>query len=125
MLGEHEKCVNQFSRLLSFAILLPVGFFFLSFGISSTVPAPPDALVLVDSATGSYIAPPCLAKPNVALVTVPLRTARNLKYHVEDSCRNTGAFEQEGRSPGGMLLERLGILGSLPKRWNPDGTWNW
>ena len=117
--------MNKAFGWIKVALAVPAVLLFLGFGISSSVVAPPHAVVFVDPSTGVYVAPPCLARRNMALISMPVGTARSLKYEPEPKCRDLGAFLQDARSPSGMLLERLGILGPLPSRWNKDGTWNW
>lgn len=88
--------------------------------------APDNALVLLDESKDTYLAPPCVKAEAAGLLQrVPLSLAQELKFQSDDQCRNSDDFVQEGRSLSGLLLQKVGILGPLPSRWNPDGSWNW
>jgi hypothetical protein len=64
-----------------------------------------------------------LQEAGLRLATV--QDAYDMQYRPDPDCRERGAFVADGRSLTGTLLERLGILGPLPRRWNDDGSWNW
>ena len=103
-----------------------VSVFVLGFGVRSFTTAPKHAIVLVEPARKTYIAPPCIGPLHAS--TLPPTTigkARKEKLKPDDECRNANGFIQEARSLSGMLLEKVGILRPLPSRWNSDGTWNW
>lgn len=99
-------------------------FFFLGLSLGSTMTMPKHAIVYLDMAHASYLAPSCVTDPSgYELGTAD--EAYSLSFKPDDGCRNKGGFVQEGRSLSGKLLQNLGILKPLPHRWNPDGTWNW
>ena len=99
---------------------------FLGLGCPTIKPASDDAVVCIDDSSREYRAPPCLLEQDIAdCQWATLRTVRELGYESNGECVTSGAFMMEGRSFTGSLLEELGILGPLPNRWNPDGTWNW
>ena len=57
-----------------------------------------------------------------------LSEAREGGYKSDRECVNQGAYIMEGRTMTGLVLEGIGLeilLGPLPNRWNPDGSWNW
>lgn len=124
---------------------------FLGFGVSSDRSMPRNARVYIDPERNVYLAPPCLELTDAqrtrfadlarsarsyrdsmsALVRVtglfPAVAAEvhDLQLRPEPRCRESGAFFEEGRSLTGAVLERLGMLGPKPSRWNADGSWNW
>jgi hypothetical protein len=51
--------------------------------------------------------------------------ARKLRYNPERKCRDSGSFNQDGRSLTGMLLKKIGILSPITTRCNEDGSWNY
>ena len=99
-------------------------FFMIGLGIGTSSPIPDHALVYLDDEVKTYSAPLFLQDPaSQPLVTIV--EARRLTYSPDRHSRDTGAFFEEGRSISGMLLEKVGILGPLPSRWNADGSWNY
>ena len=85
---------------------------------------PDNAILLVDRTRGVYLAPPCVEAPE-RYVQLSAAEARRRGLRPEPNCRESGAFGQEDRSLSGALLQRLGLLGPIPSRWNADGTWKW
>jgi hypothetical protein len=96
----------------------------LGLGISTTKTMPDHAWILVDDVKRVYIAQPCASEGNQLRLTT-VREAYELKYKPDEDCRNSGGFVSDGRSLTGLLLQKIGLLRPLPKRWNDDGTWNW
>lgn len=113
-------------RTVVIAGVVVVFVFFLGFGITSFVTAPENAIVLVEPAQKTYIAPSCIGPLHASsLPSTTIGKARIEKLKPDDDCRNSNGFTQEVRSLSGKLLEKIGILPPLPSRWNSDGTWNW
>lgn len=108
-------------------IILVIAFLFIAgFGIGSSITAPKYATVYIDENTETYLSPPCIPKDATKYMPkVTISDVRQLTLEVSSQCVNQGGFSQEGRSLSGNLLESLGILNPLRKRWNSDGTWNW
>jgi hypothetical protein len=98
--------------------------FGLGFGIAPTIDAPPSALVHVDTASRTYLAPPC-RQISSALGVTSLDNARKLGFSPDARCLELGGFVQRERSLSGQLLEKFGLLPPLPSRWNANGSWNW
>ena len=99
---------------------------YIGFGIGTSEIMPQNAEIFLDHTKRHYIAPPCTRieyGSQLSLATVA--EARRLAYQPEPECRDEGGFTQDGRSLSGKALEWLGVLGPLPARWNPDGSWNW
>jgi hypothetical protein len=94
------------------------------FLISPTIDAPPGALVHVDAASKTYLAPVC-RQISSALGVTTLENARKIGLSPDAGCVEQGGFVQKGRSLSGQALENLGLLAPLPSRWNPNGSWNW
>ena len=114
------RLVNGFKLVAAFAGLG----LFLGFGIGSDRSMPANAVLYLDHTSRVYIAPPCVtSRGNLAVATAAAAYA--LKYRPEAKCRDEGGFVQEDRSLTGHLLEKIGILGPVPSRWNADGSWNW
>jgi len=113
-------------RAIGIALAVCGFLFFFGFGITGFVTAPEHATVLVDPATQTYIAPPCIGPLHASsLPSTTIGKARKEKLKPDDECRNSNGFTQEARSLSGKLLERIGILPPVRSRWNADGTWNW
>ena len=113
--GYHVKLVKLAQKILIGAIIL----LFVGFGIGMSESVPLYAVVLVDDATKTYFAPQCMsprAKNFAQLRRATLADAHELKYKLDDECRNSGAFSTEGTSATGCLLIKLGIL-SPPHHW--------
>jgi hypothetical protein len=118
---------------VTFFLVLVGLLFWLGFGIRSMKGAPPHAMLYVDDARRTYASPPCVTSGSIEADMTGRRVthaqARTLGYRPDDECRNYdaegGGFLQEDRSLSGHALQWLGVLGPLPSRWNPDGTWNW
>ena len=99
--------------------------FFLGFGVGSSVTAPSQALVYVDSTSKTYVAPSCMRDLDLKLAMMTIREARNFNFSPAPECRDSGGFIQEARSLSGQVLENIGLLPRIKSRWNSDGTWNW
>lgn len=54
-----------------------------------------------------------------------LDQAEKLDLKPNTACNAHKVFEQEDRSVGGLVLEKIGLLKPLPSRWDPNGSWNW
>lgn len=113
--------------LSAVGLLLVAGFL-----VQSSRAAPRNALLYLDAATGEYLSPPCLSDgvvPDNALEDPRYRRVRRWELprgaHPNAECRDDDGFLQPGRSLTGTLLERVGMLDTLPSRWNADGTWRW
>ena len=98
--------------------------FGLGFGITTSIDAPPGALVQVDAASRTYFAPPC-RQISSGLGITTLENARKLGFSPDARCLELGGFVQRNRSASGQLLEKFGLLAPLPGRWNANGSWNW
>ena len=107
-------------------ILLGLGLF-LGLGIGSDRSMPRNAVVYLDHNSRQYIAPPCAEAREYArlLATSNASEAYLLRYAPEPECRDDGSFIQDDRSLTGSLLQKVGVLGPIRSRWNPDGAWNW
>jgi hypothetical protein len=77
---------------------------------------PLRAPVLVHDATRTYFAPICVKPGRGDLRPTTLSAAHDLKYKLDDDCRNSGAFSTEGTSAAKFLLIKIGLL-SYPRRW--------
>ena len=102
-------------------------FAILILGIRSNKAPPKNTIVFVDNDTHTYIAPPCVTaqKDWTHYSRMTIEQAEKLNFNPNPVCRKHGVFEQEDRSLGGHVLEKIGILKPLPSRWNPNGSWNW
>jgi len=93
-------------------------------GIRSSKGMPDNAIVYVNDATKTYIAPSC-----IRLLTecrrITAGEARILGYKPDLKCRDMGEFIQKDRSLTGNLLQTIGILEPVPSKWNEDGSWNY
>jgi len=98
--------------------------FSLGFGIAISVDAPPEALVQVDTTSKTYFAPPC-RQISSGLGLTTIENARKLGFSPDPRCLELGGFVQRDRSPSGQLLQKVGLLAPLPRRWNANGSWNW
>lgn len=117
-----KRLVELFLKLL----VIPVFLLFLGFGINTIEGIPKHAIVLLDDQAHTYTSPLCVSEEEArGLRAVKVAEAYALNYNPEPLCRDQGMFTVEGRSLSGRLLESLGFIGSPPKRWNADGTWNW
>jgi hypothetical protein len=117
-LMENKKYVTLTSVILVFLLLA-------SFGVETTDRMPPYGIVFIDYSTKTYIALPCVEKrrydPDLKTSMLKLSTrreARKIGYSSDDKCRNAGGFAEDGRSLGGILLVKLGILPPLKHWWD-------
>jgi hypothetical protein len=97
----------------------------IGFGVGSVVLVPPYALVFINDASKTYIALPCMDEWQhraTQVVDVVRRgtvgDAIKLGYKKDDSCREAGGFQEDGRSLSGLFLERVGILPPLEHWWD-------
>jgi len=122
---DKRKLKSDFYR--SVGLTLIVIFAILVFGISSNKAPPKNTIVFVDNDTHTYIAPPCVTaqKDWTQYSRMTIEQADKLNFKPNQVCRKHGVFEQEDRSLGGHILEKIGLLKPLPSRWNPNGSWNW
>jgi hypothetical protein len=108
------------------------------FGVEIASMAPSHALVFVNPSTNEYLSPPCFAdgafrqplpRANAArdpiaagLVPMSKRDAGRSGARQDPICTDAGGFSED------MSLLTSLILGHQllkPKRWEPDGSWNW
>jgi hypothetical protein len=96
-----------------------------AFGLGTIDTMPDYAPVYLDDLTHTYLALPCLEEWQHRQSHQPamLRLARAneaflLSYAADDTCRNSGAFAEDGRSAAGLLFVRLGILPPARHWWN-------
>ena len=102
-------------------------FVILAFGISGSKSPPKNTLVFVDNDKDTYIAPPCVTaqKDWTHYSRMTIDQADKLGFKPDPACTKYGVFEQDDRSLGGRVLEKIGLLKRIPSRWNPNGSWNW
>jgi len=93
-------------------------------GIRSSKGMPDNAIVYVNDATKTYMAP-SLVRPPTGCRRITAGEVRTLGYKPDQTCRDEGAFMQEERSLTGTLLQIIGILKPIPPKWNEDGSWNY
>ena len=86
---------------------------------------PDYAVVYIDDDTKTYIALPCvknwLDEHSAPEISYDLRRskameARQLKYKLDDDCRDTGVLSEPDLS--GLLFEKLGILRPIRHWWD-------
>ena len=112
----------------SFILLLVLSF--VGFGIGrETVISSSNAIVVANEKDNTYSSLPCV--PDVHgnglkdRWIMRLEEARIIGLKPDPNCINEGGFIQEERSLSGHILELAGILPPIPRRLNPDGTWNY
>lgn len=122
-----SKCKDRSVIYRSAGLVLFCIFVFLVFGISTRKAPPGNAIVFVDNDTHTYIAPPCVTaqKDWRHYSRMTLDQAEKLDLKPNTACNAHKVFEQEDRSVGGLVLEKIGLLKPLPSRWDPNGSWNW
>lgn len=111
--------------------------FWIGFGLESISFCPENALLLVNTDTKEYFAPPCIMAEGydnvdkirmfAVLTNMKVLTSKELKrksLKPNPDCRNKEGFTEKGRSLSGELLEKIGLLPKFKSRWNDDGTWN-
>lgn len=117
-----------------------------SFGIGTSIGVPLHAIMYLDERSSQYYSPPCvealgldergLLRTTEAEIrrrwAAETNSSRPRRMWPAQDCANLsndydsgGGFSQDGRSLGGTLLEKVGLLGPLPSRWRPDGSWRW
>ncbi len=119
------------------------GLFLISLGIETVIDTPPHAVMYVHRKTGHYVSPPCLKELELERGDYRMTTRAELhKIWEEDTaagrvadkarrvfpdkrCSQMSGHSQEGRSLGGLILERVGLLWPLHSRWDEDGNWRW
>ncbi len=97
------------------------------------IPAPGNAVVYVDNDSKTYYAPPYIdnTKPGKLQIDVnklkpsTLEQVRKLNYTPDKYSLDNGYFQQRYRPLTSYLLEKIGLREPLPRRWTPDGQWNW
>lgn len=114
--------------ILSFLKLIAAGCalcLFLGLGVVSSVPMPGYAVVMLDDAAKTFIAPFCLAewqrRPSDTVGFLRRGTAGEaygLRYKPDEACRQSGAFVDDDRSLTGHLFVKLGILGPAQHWWD-------
>ncbi len=118
--------MQRILRITKNAAIVAGAILFLGLGIGTGVGAPDHAIVFIDPKNKVYLAPPCLEREKAETFSrMTIRAARKLNLTPDPTCRDASGFTQDGRSLTGIFLEKLGILGPLPTRWNADGSWNW
>ena len=125
--------------------------FLLGFGLETELSMPYNARVFINPHDNRYISPPCLRltpeqerqlaegmkeqgsyrdSMSVLVKVTGLYPAiaqemHEQKFRAEQSCADQDGFSMTDRSVSGILLQRVGVLPPLPRRWNKDGSWNW
>lgn len=143
--------VQRIVRSLQVASIVLLAGFVLGFGAETHVSMPYNARVFINPETNRYISPPCLRLTSTQEQEIEQRQRGKTSYHDsmavlvavarlypavyremidqkfggEQSCADADGFSMKDRSMSGLLLQRLGILGPLPRRWAKDGSWNW
>lgn len=119
-----DKRMNTF-RLLQRASIVTGGILLLGFGIETNDTMPGYAVIFVDDASKTYIAPQCVNewqnKPTKTLNIIRRTTAdeaRKLNYEPDYDCRETGAFAPDGRTLIGLILVKIGILSPISHWWD-------
>jgi len=139
-----RRIVLTITQAVVVALIALIALLLLSFGIGSSVSAPPNAVMYLDEQSLRYYSPPCLAalglNPNRMLRTTDAEMSRRWvaggglrgQLRAAPECADSpnghdeaGGFVQHGRSLGGMFLQKLGLIPPLESRWRPDGTWKW
>ena len=119
-----EEMMRSHSKVCAviggFALFL----FVVGLSIRSSTHMPENAQIYLNDTTRTYSAPPCISDP-AGLRLGTAGDAHRLQYKPDTGSKEAGAFFREGRSLSGMLLEKIGILGPVPARWNADGSWNY
>jgi hypothetical protein len=100
-------------------LLLLLGLF-----VQSSRGIPSHAILYVDDHKKIYFAPPCL-ESNIGYRLTTVKEVRELGYSPDKDCRDGVGFHQPDRSITGYLFQNIGLLKSIPSRWNEDGTWNY
>jgi hypothetical protein len=122
-----DKRKNRTALYRNAGLALFCVFVFLLFGISTNRKPPSNAIVFVDNDSHMYIAPPCVTaqKDWKHYSRMTYGQAEKLNLKANPACNDHKVFEQKGRSAGGLILEKIGLLKPLPSRWSPNGSWNW
>jgi hypothetical protein len=115
--------LTKFSGLIKTALAGVVILLVICAAIGTLVPAPAYAVVLVDDATKTILAPQCVREwqntPNKAsflLRRTTMGEAERLNYKLDYECKETGVFSQDGPSLAGLALIKIGWL-SPPLYW--------
>jgi hypothetical protein len=99
-------------------LLLTVGF-----GFETSVSAPPHAVVYVDDAAKTMLAPQCADQyvqkaHNAALRRTTMGDARARHYELDYDCKETGAFAQPGPPVAVELLSHFGLWPKKTYWWD-------
>jgi hypothetical protein len=110
--------VQWLVRKSKLALMVIGAILFIGLGIGANdEQIPPSTVVLANDSARLYFAPPCVHPREAALLRrTSLAAVENLKYKLDDDCRNSGAFSKADVSATQLLLINLGVL-SPPKRW--------
>lgn len=99
--------------------------FVVGIDIGSSIGAPKNAIFYIDTQRKLYFSPPCLSDEQQKKLVKITHDSIPSEFNPDSKCRSEDGFLSEGRSLTGQFFENLGIIGSLPSRWNADGSWNW
>ncbi len=117
-------------KIIKPAFIILLVLLFIGFGIvRETVISSSIAIVVANEKDNTYLSLPCV--PDVHgnglkdRWIMRLEEARIIGLKPDPNCIDSGGFIQEERSLSGHILELLGVLPPIPRRLNPDGTWNY
>lgn len=117
-----QNIIAGIKTVISVAFLL----LFLGSGIGSEKCIPDNAIVYADDSKMIYYSVPEKESNNIENVRkTTIQEVHDLKYSSDESSKEHGDFISEGRSLTGIIMEKVGILSTIPPRWNDDGTWNY
>jgi len=118
--------MDKVKNLCIYIGVIIVFLFGLGFSIGSEIGEPDYATLYINPESKTYYSPPCLSVVEQNnLIKITSKELSYPEYKPDSKCRDNNGFNADGRSLTGQLLEKFGIIGPLPSRWNPDGSWNW
>jgi hypothetical protein len=120
-----EIIKKAISAAFMFIVGLLIIICFFGFFISSSESMPDNAMVFIDDANGTYIAPPYLIDNDISsdgMRLVSAGQARNQKYKPDPKCRDQGYFTGVSRSLLKEFFVKVGMFEDK-KRWTVAGDW--